>query len=107
MADDRDDVLTGYVLDETVTLTLTELSGACRVHEERIIELVEEGVIEPETRRREWLFRSTQLRRAGKAVRLQRDLQINPAGAALVLDLLDEIEALRARLGSGRDDAGG
>jgi len=107
MTDDRDDVLTGYVLDETVTLTLTELSGACRVREERIIELVEEGVIEPEARRREWLFRSTQLGRAGKAIRLQRDLQINPAGAALVLDLLEEIEALRARLGSVREDAGG
>jgi chaperone modulatory protein CbpM len=29
---------------------------------------------------------------------LQRDLDINVAGAALVLDLLDELESLRARL---------
>lgn len=99
MAEDTSRVLTGYVLDETVTLTLTELSGACRVREEQIIELVEEGIIEPDIRQDDWRFRSTQLRRAGRAVRLQRDLEINAAGAALVLDLLEEIEELRARLG--------
>lgn len=99
MVDDRNDVLTGYVLDETVTLTLTELSGVCRVREEQIIELVEEGIIEPAIRHQGWVFPSTQLRRIGRAVRLQRDLEINAAGVALALDLLDEIEELRARLG--------
>lgn len=90
--------MSGYLLDETVTLTLAEISWACRVHEERIIELVNEGVIEPVPRAREWTFPATQLRRARKAIRLQRDLDINPAGAALVLDLLEEVEVLRARL---------
>lgn len=99
MVEDNNRVLTGYVLDESVTLTLTELSGACRVREEQIIELVDEGVIEPEVQQREWIFPSTELRRAGRAVRLQRDLEINAAGVALVLDLLEEIEELRARLG--------
>jgi len=99
MAEDKNTVLSGYVLDETVTLSLAELSGACRVKEEWIIELVEEGVIEPEMRRDDWVFPSSQLRRAGKAVRLQRDLDINAAGAALVLELLEELEELRARLG--------
>lgn len=101
MADEKNRVLTGYVLDETVTLTLTELSGACCVREEQIVELVEEGIVEPDIRQDEWSFPSTQLRRAGRAVRLQRDLEINAAGAALVLDLLEEIEELRARLGRG------
>jgi chaperone modulatory protein CbpM len=32
------------------------------------------------------------------ALRLQRDLDIDLAGAALALELLDEIESLRARL---------
>lgn len=99
MAEDTGRIFTGYVLDESVTLTLTELSGVCRVSEEQIVELVEEGVIEPEIRQENWMFPSTELRRAGRAVRLQRDLEINAAGAALVLDLLEEIEELRARLG--------
>jgi chaperone modulatory protein CbpM len=101
MADERDDVLTGYVLDESVTLTLTEVCIACRVEEAQIIELVEEGIIEPDLRRRDWVFSSVQLSRAGRALRLQRDLDINAAGVALVLDLLEELEALRARLGAG------
>lgn len=99
MAEDTRRVLTGYVLDESVTLTLTELSWACRVREEQIVELVEEGIIEPDSRREDWIFPSSELRRAGRAVRLQRDLEVNAAGAALVLDLLEEIEELRARLG--------
>jgi len=32
------------------------------------------------------------------ALRLQRDLGLNLAGAALALELLDEVEALRAQL---------
>ncbi|HSH43583.1 MAG TPA: chaperone modulator CbpM [Arenicellales bacterium] len=97
MVDDRNDVLRGYLLDETVVLTLEELSGACRVHEKWIVELVEEGVIEPQAGRQGWVFRATELRRARRAVRLQRDLEVNAAGVALVLDLLEEVEALRAR----------
>ena len=33
-----------------------------------------------------------------RALNLQRDLDINPAGAALALELLDEIDHLRERL---------
>lgn len=99
MADATYHVLTGRVLDETVTFTLAELSGACRVREEQIIDLVEEGVVEPDARQPDWIFPATELRRVHRALRLQRDLEINPAGVALVLDLLEEVEALRARLG--------
>jgi len=35
---------------------------------------------------------------AMKARRLQQDLNLNLSGVALVLDLLEEIESLRARL---------
>ena len=41
---------------------------------------------------------ATQMRRARVAMRLQSDLGINLAGAALALQLLDEIENLRARV---------
>lgn len=99
MAERTPGVLIGDLLDETVTLTLAEFSVACRVREQRIIELVEEGILEPDVAPpRIWYFRATQLRRAYRAIRLQRDLDINVAGVALILDLLDEIEELRARL---------
>ena len=91
--------LAGIVLDEQTELTLAELSRACAAQAERIIELVEEGVLEPigpEPAR--WRFTAVHLRRARVAVRLQRDLGLNLAGAALALQLLDEVEDLRARL---------
>jgi chaperone modulatory protein CbpM len=91
--------MTGILLDEQAGLTLAEVSRACAVHAERIVELVEEGVLSPigpEPHR--WRFTGTHMRRARVAVRLQGDLGINLAGAALALQLLDEIEDLRARL---------
>ncbi len=36
--------------------------------------------------------------RVGKFVRLQRDLGVNPEGAALIIELLDRIETLEQRL---------
>lgn len=89
----------GLILEETTELTLGELSCACSVHAERIMELVEEGVIEPVGRRgTHWQFSGDSLTRARRAVTLQRDLGLNVPGAALALDLLDELERLRARL---------
>ena len=92
-------VLTGLNLDEEVTLTIDELSRACSMQVEWVISLVEEGVLEPDGRDlADWRCPGASLRRARIAARLQRDLGVNPAGAALALDLLDEIEALRRRL---------
>jgi len=91
--------LTGIILEEQTQLTLAELSRGCAVHAECIIELVEEGVLAPVGREpRHWRFTGIQLRRAGVALRLQRDLGVNLAGVALALQLLDEVNDLRARL---------
>jgi chaperone modulatory protein CbpM len=92
-------ILTGLNLDEEESLTLAELSRACAMHAEWVIELVEEGVLEPAGRGlTNWRFSGATLRRARIAARLQRDLGINLAGVALSLDLLDEIEMMRKRL---------
>ena len=89
----------GIILDEKAQLTLAELTRACAVHAELIIALVEEGVLAPVGREpHRWRFTGAHMRRARMALRLQRDLGVNLAGAALALQLLDEVEALRARL---------
>jgi chaperone modulatory protein CbpM len=98
--------LSGIVLDEEHLLTLTEISQACAVQTGYIIELVDEGLLIPESgpeiRPQEephfWRFTGEQMRRARVASRLQGDLGINLAGVALALQLLDEIEELRERL---------
>jgi chaperone modulatory protein CbpM len=87
------------IVEEQTRLSLDDLCRACSVHAERIVELVDAGVLEPKGREpTHWIFIGDSLRRARKALRLQRDLGIDLAGAALVLELPDEIAALRARL---------
>jgi len=93
----KTNVLSGIVLDEEMVLSLGDLCHACSRHAEWVVELVDEGILQPaggEPSR--WRFPGTSLQRARTAMRLQQDLQINLAGVALALDLMDEIESLRA-----------
>ena len=93
--------LTGLILDDNCLFTLEEMSKACSVRIEFIIELVDEGIVEPMQRQRnesQWSFTGRSLMRVRKARRLQQDLGINLAGIALVLDMLEENERLRERL---------
>jgi len=92
-------LLRGDLLDEDVEMTLAQLCQACELSEAQIIELVEQGVIDPlGPEPAQWRFVSVSLRRVRITRNLQRDLGVNAPGAALALELLDEIEELRARL---------
>ena len=87
------------ILEEQTQLTLADLCRACAVHAERIVELVDYGVLEPQGREpARWIFAGASLHRARAALRLQRDLDMDLAGVALALELLDEIDTLRTRL---------
>jgi chaperone modulatory protein CbpM len=89
----------GEILDENVELSLTDLAQRGSVHIEIIIELVQEGVLEPHGRSPEqWRFSGPDLLRLRRALNLQRDLELNLPGIALALDLLDELDELRSRL---------
>lgn len=93
------DVQHGVIVEEEVELTLSELCRSCAVHAEVIISMVDEGILEPRgTVPTEWRFPGPALVRIERALRLQQDLDINLAGVALVVDLLDEIDTLRAQL---------
>ena len=98
-ADKRHPVTEVLILEEQLDLTLDELCHACSMQVEQLVMLVDEGVIAPRgTEPEGWRFTGVQLRRARVAVRLQRDLGVNPAGAALALQLMEELDDLRARL---------
>jgi len=92
-------VLTGIIIEETTVFTLGELSRACGKPAEWILALVEEGIIEPAGGdQSHWQFGGHCLRRVRIVQRLESDLGINLAGAALALELLEEVEALRNRI---------
>jgi chaperone modulatory protein CbpM len=91
--------LEGVIVEEALHLTLIELCQACNAQQTQITEWVFEGVLEPSgSAPLEWRFSGRSLRRARQALRLAHDLEVNTAGVALALDLMDEIAALRARL---------
>jgi chaperone modulatory protein CbpM len=95
------------IMEEQSGLTLADLCRACAAQHrgesenliDAITELVDEGVLEATgISQEEWRFEGHSLRRARVALRLRNDLGVNPAGAALALQLMEEIEMLRARL---------
>jgi len=91
--------LRGSVVEEEVELTTIELVRACRTTEQQIEVWVSEGVLQPSGDSREaWRFRGDSLARMRLATRLMQDLEINAAGVALALDLLERIAELESRL---------
>lgn len=87
------------LLDEATELTLRDLCAACDLHAEALVEMVEQGMLSPRgTTPASWRFPGTSLKRVRTAQRLQQDLGVNLAGAALALELLDELARLRARV---------
>jgi chaperone modulatory protein CbpM len=80
-------------------LDITALSRTCRCPAELIVALVHEGAIEPQgDSRDDWSFDAAEMQRAQRAVRLAHDLELDAPAVALALQLLDEIERLRAAL---------
>lgn len=81
-------------------MTVDQLCSICAVHTEYVIELVQEGIIAPAVGNTPstWRFANFHVRHAKIATRLQHDLGVNLAGAALALQLLDELETLRVQI---------
>jgi chaperone modulatory protein CbpM len=92
-------ILTATVIGEEAVLSIEELARACCAEAQWVIELVEVGLLEPQgTGPSDWRFRAADLICARRVARLQRDFDASLDAAAVMLDLLDQIERLRARL---------
>jgi chaperone modulatory protein CbpM len=90
------DPISAMLLDDSVELSLAELCTACRVSEELVIDIVAEGIVEPlGGERGQWRFSGVAVTRIQRVIRLQREFDVNLPGAALALELLEEIERLR------------
>jgi chaperone modulatory protein CbpM len=83
---------------EDSPLTLSDICEMCHISPDYINELIAFDIVQPRGEAIEqWHFDLTHLRRIKTALRLQHDLEVNLAGIAVVLDLMEEIEDLRAR----------
>jgi chaperone modulatory protein CbpM len=91
--------LPGSIFEEYAVLSVRDLSRMCTVEVHHIVELVDEGILEgARSDDGDWQFTGGTLRRAQLALRLQRDLEVNLAGVALALELMEEIGRLRRTL---------
>lgn len=95
---ENDETVETVVLDERTRLSIGELCRTCGVSAEYVVTLVHEGLIEPDNDHHGWCFSGNALRRVRRARRLQRDLELNLAGAVLAVELLEEMQHLRARV---------
>lgn len=87
------------VIDDDVMLTLAELCRSCNATNDTIETWVFEGVLAPAGKApQEWRFNGDMLRRARLARHLAVEMEVNPSGIALALDLLEQIDALHSRL---------
>jgi chaperone modulatory protein CbpM len=90
--------LGGEILDERAVISLHEVCRICNAREETIVELIREGIVDPRPDpQAKWVFSGASITRIQTALRLQQDLHVNLPGAALAIELLDEIRRLRAR----------
>ncbi|HQY58486.1 MAG: chaperone modulator CbpM [Nitrospira sp.] len=93
------DILIGTVIGDESVLSIEELARACGAESQWVIELVAIGVLEPEgPETSTWRFHATDLTCARRVARFQRDFDASLDAAAVMLDLLGQIERLRARL---------
>ena len=74
------------------------MAGVCSVAPEWVRLHVEEGLLSNQDSGGEWRFSRRELWRARHIHRLERDFDAAPELAALVADLLEELDSLRARL---------
>jgi chaperone modulatory protein CbpM len=102
MSPSDDTVFSGTIFDETAVLSIHELCRMCAIDERHVVEFVEEGVLNVVDAGAEWHFSGAAVRRARLALRLERDLELNLAGVALALDLLEQLEQLRRELEARR-----
>lgn len=97
--DMENEILIGSVVGDEGVLALEELARACGTEVEWIVELVAVGVLAPEGRETtDWRFRAADLTCARRVARLQRDFGASMEAAAVMIDLLKQIDQLHARL---------
>jgi chaperone modulatory protein CbpM len=93
-----DDILIGSLMEDS-WLTLEQVAAACRVEPAWLIRHIEEGLFpRAESVADTWRFCGASLLRARRMRQLERDFDAAPELAALVADLLEEMDALRSRL---------
>ena len=88
----------GVCLTGEHELDLAAFATACGAEAEFVYLLVDEGLLQPVTSHPAWRFGGEELARVRRICRLQRDFEADLQSVAVMMELIDEIELLRAQL---------
>lgn len=96
-----DEILIGTLLEES-WLTVEQIADACEVDPAWLLYRIEAGLF-PQVRGTAgtWRLSARALRRVRRMRQLEGDFDAVPELAALVADLIEEVEGLRSRLHGG------
>jgi chaperone modulatory protein CbpM len=92
------DTSVGIWLEDEHALDLAAFAVACGFDTGFVRLLVDEGLLQPIADQPDWRFGGEALARARRIRRLQRDFEANLQSVAVMLELIDEVERLRARI---------
>lgn len=82
--------------EQCFSLTLKEITYSLEITKEVVLEILDEGIINAQKDPvEEWIFDHEAFKRMRTMIILHRDLGVNFAGAALALELLEEIHRLK------------
>jgi chaperone modulatory protein CbpM len=95
-----DEVLSAQFLGDDDWLRIEEICRRLHVEQQWIIEMVELGALDPRggLEPSDWAFPRRQLPRVLAMTRLVSDLGVNLAGAAIIVELVEERRRLLAQL---------
>ena len=92
---------------ESSLLTLEQLSDSAELHPEHVEKFIQYGLIEPAADQApRLLFPISCIERLRRIIRLRRDLGVNLAGVAVILEMRQHIEELQKELVRLRQSAG-
>ena len=91
-------IAVGVCLADEHSLELETFAVACGTEADFIRLLVDEGLLQPQTESAGWRFGGEHIARVRRIRRLQRDFEANLETVGVMLDLMDEIDRLRAQL---------
>jgi chaperone modulatory protein CbpM len=92
-------IISTVSVETELEFDIEQLCRVCQVTPEFIVELIEYGIVDPRgSSISNWRFTADHLRRVRMIAHLQQDLEVNLSGAALVVELMDEIARLRAQI---------
>lgn len=93
-----ENILIGCLIDES-WLTLEQVAAACKVEPQWLLHHIDDGLFPHiESVAGIWHFSDSMLLRARRMRQLERDFEAAPELAALMADLLEEMDDLRAQL---------